>query len=65
MARVSPRALALAQALFVTLLWSTSWILIEIGLDGIPALTFAGLRDGLAFVLLPALLVQPRRSASR
>lgn len=31
-------------ALFVTFLWSTSWILIKIGLVDIPALPFAGLR---------------------
>lgn len=43
---------AALQALFVTLLWSTSWVLIKIGLDDIPALTFAGLRYTLAFVCL-------------
>ncbi|MCZ7541589.1 MAG: DMT family transporter [Anaerolineae bacterium] len=43
---------AALQALFVTLLWSTSWVLIKIGLDDIPALTFAGLRYVLAFVCL-------------
>jgi drug/metabolite transporter (DMT)-like permease len=46
--------LAVAQALFVTVLWSTSWVFITIGLEDIPALTFAGLRYTLAFlVLLP------------
>ncbi|MBZ0320227.1 MAG: DMT family transporter [Anaerolineae bacterium] len=40
----SPRTTALLKALFVTFLWSTSWVLIKIGLDDIPALTFAGLR---------------------
>jgi drug/metabolite transporter (DMT)-like permease len=40
------------QALLVTALWSTSWVLIKIGLDDIPALTFAGLRYMLAFVCL-------------
>ena len=40
------------QALFVTFLWSTSWILIKFGLDEIPALTFAGLRYTLAFLVL-------------
>jgi drug/metabolite transporter (DMT)-like permease len=45
---------AIAQALFVTLLWSTSWVLIKLGLQDLPALTFAGLRYTLAFlVLLP------------
>lgn len=43
---------AALQALFVTLLWSTSWVLIKIGLDDIPALTFAGLRYALAFLCL-------------
>ena len=38
------------QALFVTFLWSTSWVLIKIGLDQIPALPFAGLRYTLACV---------------
>ncbi len=52
---------AVFQALFVTFLWSTSWILIKVGIDQIPALTFAGLRYTLAFVvLLPVALVQPR-----
>jgi drug/metabolite transporter (DMT)-like permease len=47
---------AVAQALFVAFLWSTSWILIKKGLHEIPALTFAGLRYGLAsLVLLPGL----------
>ena len=43
---------AVLQALFVTFLWSTSWVLIIIGLGDIPALTFAGLRYSLAFLLL-------------
>ncbi len=43
---------AVLQALFVTFLWSTSWVLIKIGLSDIPALTFAGLRYCLAFVFL-------------
>ncbi len=50
------RAAAIAQALFVTFLWSTSWVLIKIGLREVPALTFAGLRYVLAFlVLMPVL----------
>jgi drug/metabolite transporter (DMT)-like permease len=43
---------AVLQALLVTFLWSTSWVLIKIGLQDIPALTFAGLRYSLAFVCL-------------
>ena len=47
---------ALLQALFVTFLWSTSWVFIKIGLDDndIPPLTFAGLRYTLAFGILLA-----------
>jgi drug/metabolite transporter (DMT)-like permease len=42
--------------LFVTFLWSTSWILIKRGLEEVPALTFAGLRYSCAFfILLPGL----------
>jgi len=46
------RRTAVWQALFVTFLWSTSWVLIKWGLTEIPALTFAGLRYGIAFFLL-------------
>jgi len=49
---VSAHTRAVLQALLVTALWSTSWVLIKIGLDDIPALTFAGLRYMLAFVCL-------------
>jgi drug/metabolite transporter (DMT)-like permease len=43
---------AVLQALLVTFLWSTSWVLIKIGLQDIPALPFAGLRYTLAFATL-------------
>ena len=52
---------AVLQAFFVTLLWSTSWVLIKIGLEDIPALTFAGLRYFLAFLML---LLIARRSGA-
>ncbi len=56
----SPHLRAALQALFVTFLWSTSWVLIKFGLEEIPPLTFAGLRYMLAFlVLLPFLWRQP------
>ena len=48
----SSHVTAVFQALFVTFLWSTSWVLIKIGLEDIPPLTFAGLRYGLAFLCL-------------
>ena len=47
-----PHFVPVLQALLVTFLWSTSWILIKFGLDEIPALTFAGLRYTLAFLVL-------------
>lgn len=54
--RLSPRLLAILQALFVTFLWSTSWVLIKRTLSEIPPLTFAGLRYSIAFlILLPGL----------
>lgn len=52
--KLSAHTRAVATALFVTFLWSTSWVLIKFGLQNMPALTFAGLRYFLAFlVLLP------------
>lgn len=43
---------AIFLALFVTFLWSTSFILIKWGLTEIPPLTYAGLRYTLAFLCL-------------
>ena len=58
----SPRLTAAAQALLVTFLWSTSFVLIKIGLQDLPAVTFAGLRYSLAFVcLLPIALRSKNR----
>ena len=57
--RFSPRLQAILQALFVTFLWSTSWVLIKHALDEIPPLTFAGLRYAFAvLILLPGLRKQ-------
>jgi drug/metabolite transporter (DMT)-like permease len=55
---LSPHLKTVLQALLVTFLWSTSWVLIKIGLVDIPALSFAGLRYGLAFLGLIPLLFQ-------
>ncbi|MCC6612339.1 MAG: EamA family transporter [Anaerolineae bacterium] len=50
---LSPRARAVAEAVLVTFLWSSSFVLIKIGLrDTLPPLSFAALRYGLAFVCL-------------
>ena len=45
---------AALEALLVTVLWSSSWVLIKQGLRDIPPLTFAGLRYALAaLIMLP------------
>lgn len=49
---MSSRLSALIQALVVTIIWSASWVLIKIGLEGIPPVMFAGLRYTLAFACL-------------
>jgi drug/metabolite transporter (DMT)-like permease len=59
---MSLRTRAILQAFLVTFLWSTSWVLIKIGLDDIPALTFAGLRYFLAFLVLVPVFVSSRRA---
>lgn len=46
------------QALLVTFLWSTSWILIKTGLDELPPLIFGGLRYLVAASILAAILVR-------
>jgi drug/metabolite transporter (DMT)-like permease len=57
---------AVGQALLVTFLWSTSYILVKIGLVDIPSITFAGLRYSLAFlVLLPFFFRQGQASRLR
>ena len=57
--RLSERTRAILQALLVTLLWSTSFVLIKTSLNEIPPLTFAGLRYSMAVLfLLPGLFKQ-------
>lgn len=51
------------QALLVTFLWSTSWVLIRWGLRDLPPLTFAGLRYALAAAILLAVMAGRRRRA--
>ena len=55
---------AVFQALLVTFLWSTSWVLIKIGLKDIPALPFAGLRYTIAFVCLLPFVIRSRKISS-
>jgi drug/metabolite transporter (DMT)-like permease len=59
-----PHLRAILQALLVTFLWSTSWVLIKIGLEDLPPLTFAGLRYILAFLCILPLLLRPVSRAS-
>ena len=64
MPRINSHSKAVLQALFVVFLWATSWVLIKIGLQDIPALTFAGLRYTLAFLCLLPLVFLSRQKTS-
>ena len=55
---VSNHTRAVLEALFVTFLWSSSYVFIKVGLADTPALTFAGLRYALAAVVLLPLFVR-------
>jgi drug/metabolite transporter (DMT)-like permease len=59
-------ALAVLQALLVTFLWSTSWVLIKFGLDDldIAPISFAGLRYALAALILLPFGVRAMRARS-
>ena len=54
---------AILLALVVTFLWSTSFVIIKIGLAEIPPLTFAGLRYTIAFTCLLPLAFTKKNSA--
>jgi drug/metabolite transporter (DMT)-like permease len=58
-------AMAVLQALLVTFLWSTSWILIKVGMDDLDLapLSFAGLRYALAAAILLPFGIRAMRSA--
>lgn len=62
--RGSGRGAAIAQALFVTMLWASSWVLIKRGLADIPPLQFVGLRYGIAFLCLVPFVLTPARLAA-
>ena len=64
MLRFNTHTKAVLQALFVVFLWATSWVLIKIGLQDIPALTFAGLRYTMAFLCLLPLVFLSRQKTS-
>jgi drug/metabolite transporter (DMT)-like permease len=49
--------IAILQALLVTVLWSSSFIIVKYGLAEIPPVIFAGLRYSIASVILLALII--------
>jgi drug/metabolite transporter (DMT)-like permease len=57
--------MAVLQALLVTFLWSTSWVLVKIGLDDLDLapLSFAGLRYALAAAILLPFGIRAMRAA--
>ncbi|MBI3739939.1 MAG: DMT family transporter [Chloroflexi bacterium] len=59
MTKTPSRLAAILLAILVTFFWSTSWVLIKIGLrNSLPALSFAGLRYFIAFLcLIPLVLI--------
>jgi drug/metabolite transporter (DMT)-like permease len=63
---IPSRLTAILQAILVTVLWSSSWVLIKIGLRGnLPPITFAGLRYVLAWLcLIPVVLLKAKERAA-
>lgn len=51
---------AVAEALFVTLLWSSSWVIIKFGLEELPPITFSGLRYLIAAIILMSIILSQR-----
>lgn len=62
---MTKRTRSILQAVFVTVLWASSWILIKIGLrNDLPPVTFAGLRYFIAWLcLIPFVLTKTERRA--
>ena len=59
----SSHAVPILQALLVTFLWSSSFVIIKIGLEEIPPLVFAGARYFIAFLVLLPFLFKPETAA--
>ncbi|KPV62038.1 MAG: putative DMT superfamily transporter inner membrane protein [Candidatus Bathyarchaeota archaeon BA1] len=57
-----PRLVSLMEALLVTFLWSSSYVLVKLGLREMPPLVFVAIRYFLAFLVLLAAGVSRRRS---
>jgi len=54
----SPRGRDLALFWLLSVLWSGNWLLIKVGLEGLPPFRFAGLRMALAVLLLAAVVLR-------
>lgn len=65
-ARRISHPMAIGIALFVTVLWSSSWVLVRWGLDGegLPPLTFAALRYAMASVFVVGWVLSRERTAA-
>lgn len=61
---MTPRGRAIGLALFITFLWSTSWVIIKFGLADLPPLAFAGLRYAAASLCLLPFVLRPERLAA-
>jgi drug/metabolite transporter (DMT)-like permease len=64
----NPRTKAILQAILVTTIWSSSWLIIKFFIHEIPPFTFAAMRYGIAFLLLLPGLIRNRlelRTASK
>ncbi len=53
------RIKAILLAILVVIIWSTSWILLKYGMQGVPTLTLNGLRYTLAFLVMIPFLFLP------
>jgi len=60
--RKAPKGRAVVEAVLVTIIWSSTFVIVKIGLESLGPLTIAGLRYFLGFVLLsPLLLIRKTR----
>jgi drug/metabolite transporter (DMT)-like permease len=51
---------AVGEAVFVTVLWASSWVIIKFGLEEIPPITFSGFRYIIAAVILLAIVLSKK-----
>ncbi|TFG12639.1 hypothetical protein EU537_08735 [Candidatus Thorarchaeota archaeon] len=58
---VRQHRIAVAEALFVTLLWSSSWVIIKFGLEELPPITFSGLRYLIASIILMTVILSQKK----